>query len=73
MRIVNKNEEVTGFLTINDLDAGETFRFKDDTCILLMTDDYCVVDIETGTTYNAETAELEYRPVERVNCYVVIE
>lgn len=73
MRIVNKNEEVTGFLTINDLDAGETFRFKDDTCVLLMTDDYYVVDVETGTTYNTDVDELEYRPVERVNCHLVIE
>jgi hypothetical protein len=73
MRVVNKNEEVTGFLTINDLDAGETFRFKDETCILLMTNEYYVVDIETGTTYNTDEAGLEYRPVERVNCYVVVE
>lgn len=72
MRVVNKNEEVTGFLTINDLDAGETFRFKDDTCILLLTDNYYAVDVETGTAYNTD-AEFEYRPVERVNCYVVVE
>lgn len=73
MRVVNKNENATGFLTINDLDAGETFRFKDDTCILLMTDDYYVVDVETGTTYNTDEDGLEYRPVERVSCYLVIE
>ena len=73
MRIVNKNEEVTGFLTINDLDAGETFRFKDDTCVLLMSNDYYAVDVETGEVYHTDVAELEYRPVERVNCHLVIE
>lgn len=28
MRIVNKNEEVTGFLTINDLDAGGNLQIQ---------------------------------------------
>lgn len=73
MRIVNKKEEVTGFLTVEDLKPGEVFRFTDDISVYLMTDDDCVVDVETGAVYNTDVSELEYRPVERINCHLVIE
>lgn len=71
MRIVNKNTNITGFLTINDLDAGETFRFKDDITVYLVTDDF-IVDVETGEVSNIFSENLDYRPVERVNCHLVI-
>lgn len=73
MRVFNKNEYATGFLTVNDLESGEVFRFKDETCIYLMTDDNYVVDVETGSVYDIDVAEFEYRPVERINCHLVIE
>ena len=73
MRVVNKNEEVTGFLTVDDLDSGEVFRFQDSTGVYLMTDDNFVVDVETGGVSDIYTRDLEYRPVERINCHLVIE
>lgn len=73
MKVVNKNEYATGFLTVNDLDAGEVFRFKDETRIYLMSDDCYAVDVETGEVCYTDVAELEYRPVERVSCHLVID
>lgn len=73
MRIANKNENVTGFLTVDDLESGEVFRFTDDTSVYLMTDDNFVVDVETGRVSDIYARDLEYRPVERVNCHLVIE
>ena len=73
MKVFNKNEYVTGFLTVDDLESGEVFRFKDETCIYLMTDDIYMVNVETGSMYDITGAEFEHRPVERVNCHLVIE
>ena len=73
MRIVNKNEEATSFLTINNLEPGEVFRFTDDISVYLMIDEYSYVDVETGAVYRPDASELEYRPVEGINCHLVIE
>ena len=73
MVIVNKNENITGFLTINDLDAGEVFRFKDSINVYLMTDDNFVVNVESGGVSDIFGEDLEYRPVERVKCHLFIE
>jgi hypothetical protein len=73
MRVVNKNEEVTGFLTVEDLEPGEVFRFQDSTGVYLMTDDNFVVNVETGGVSDIYARDLEYRPVERINCHLVIE
>lgn len=73
MVIVNKNENATGFLTIDDLEPGEVFRFQDGVMVYLITDGDCVIDVETGAMFNIYEKNFEYRPVERVNCHLVIE
>jgi hypothetical protein len=38
-----------------------------------MTDDNFVVNVETGGVSDIYARDLEYRPVERINCHLVIE
>ena len=73
MRVVNKNDNATNILTVNDLDAGEVFRFTGATDIYLMSDEFYIINIETGLILDTNKEEFEYKPIERINCHLVIE
>lgn len=73
MRVVNKNEKITGYLTFEDLESGEAFRFLDNASIFLCSDDACIINIESGELIDVYASGCNEKPIERIKCYLVIE
>lgn len=73
MRVVNKNENITGYLTIEDLDGGEVFRFVDNTSIFLCSNDAYIVNVESGELFDIYASGFEDKPIERIKCCLIIE
>ncbi len=73
---INGTVDVKGFLTIEDLDYGDTFAFDDeDTLYLLGVNelDYpCIIDLENGKILDADDNKMMTRPIHRIKAEVVI-
>ena len=72
---IEGNVKTDNILTVNDLEYGEVFVFKDNpNDVLLKTDDSeSVVSLETGELYELSFQEWDYRAIERIKCKLVIE
>lgn len=73
---INGNIEIKGFLTIEDLDYGDTFAFDDDNTLYLLgvneLDYPCVIDLENGKILDADDNKMMNRPIHRINAKVII-
>ena len=73
---INGTVEVKGFLTIEDLDYGDTFAFCDSNILYLLgvneLDYPCVINLENGKILDAEDNKMMNRPIHRINAKVVI-
>ena len=73
---INGTVEVKGFLTIEDLDYGDTFAFDDDnTLYLLGTSEggfAYAINLENGMILEVEDNNMLNRPIHRIKAQVVI-
>lgn len=73
---INGTVTVKGFLTIEDLDVGETFAFDDDNTLYLLGENElgysCVIDLENGKILDVEDNNMLNRPIHRIKAQVVI-
>lgn len=73
---INGEIAVKGFLTIDDLDCGDTFAFDDDNTLYLLgvneLDYPCVINLENGKILDAEDNKMIDRPIHRINAIVTI-
>lgn len=73
---INGNIEIKGFITIKDLDCGDTFAFDDDNTLYLLGENelgyFYVIDLENGTILDVDDNKMMNRPIHRINAIVKI-
>lgn len=73
---INGTVEVKGFLTIEDLDYGDTFAFCDSNILYLLgvneLEYPCVINLENGKILDADDNKMMNRPIHRINAKVTI-